>query len=450
MEFNYKDPFISKLKNNLNNSSNIYQNNSMTNIPSINKNVNELLNDEELSKKIGRMETILNYYEAKIKNEFNERKLLEERLESLTLDVYHMKDNLENMTKLFTENFSKIKNNIIEIVESKNNSMNQLVLESTKRLNTLEDILLNNNNSNDAIYQQKSLQNFDIIGTNKSVNNSILISTQRDSSFMKQNYTSVQNDKYDFLLNKINKLEKAVFKRGSYLGREEEINMGLTKVEHLEKKFEIFLDNFNKDINIIKNNIKQNMDNIDNINSGNNILNEKFDNLYKNFNDTNININKYNYQTTLALNETQKKLDECTDYFNNAKADIDKKEKDLNEDYIILKQILNDKLNEYEKELFDMKNNIDSENNELKLKLEEKQENYLNLIQKEKDEYLNEAKNIQNNIVEQCEIIKNENKKINNNINDMKNSFFHNLNEIEQYFNRKYQTVYKAINLQEN
>ena len=394
MEFNYKDPFISKLKNNLNNSSNIYQNNSMTNIPSINKNVNELLNDEELSKKIGRMETILNYYEAKIKNEFNERKLLEERLESLTLDVYHMKDNLENMTKLFTENFSKIKNNIIEIVESKNNSMNQLVLESTKRLNTLEDILLNNNNSNDAIYQQKSLQNFDIIGTNKSVNNSILISTQRDSSFMKQNYTSVQNNKYDFLLNKINKLEKAVFKRGSYIGREEEINMGLTKVDHLEKKFEIFLDNFNKDINIIKNNIKQNMDNIDNINSGNNILNEKFDNLYKNFNDTNININKYNYQTTLALNETQKKLDECTDYFNNAKADIDKKEKDLNEDYIILKQILNDKLNEYEKELFDMKNNIDSENNELKLKLEEKQENYLNLIQKEKDEYLNEAKNI--------------------------------------------------------
>ena len=394
MEFNYKDPFISKLKNNLNNSSNIYQNNSMTNIPSINKNVNELLNDEELSKKIGRMETILNYYEAKIKNEFNERKLLEERLESLTLDVYHMKYNLENMTKLFTENFSKIKNNIIEIVESKNNSMNQLVLESTKRLNTLEDILLNNNNSNDAIYQQKSLQNFDIIGTNKSVNNSILISTQRDSSFMKQNYTSVQNNKYDFLLNKINKLEKAVFKRGSYLGREEEINMGLTKVDHLEKKFEIFLDNFNKDINIIKNNIKQNMDNIDNINSGNNILNEKFDNLYKNFNDTNININKYNYQTTLALNEAQKKLDECTDYFNNAKADIDKKEKDLNEDYIILKQILNDKLNEYEKELFDMKNNIDSENNELKLKLEEKQENYLNLIQKEKDEYLNEAKNI--------------------------------------------------------
>ena len=451
MEFNYKDPFISKLKNNLYNSSNIYQNNSISNVPSINKNVDELLNDEELSKKIGRMETILNYYEAKIKNEFNERKLLEERLESLTMDVYHMKDNLENMTKLFTDNFSKIKNNIIEIVETKNNSLNQLVLESSKRLNTLEDIILNNNNNNnEVIYPQKSVYNFDNIGTIRSVNNSILNSTQRDSSFMKQNYTSLQNNKYEFLLNKINKLEKAVFKRGSYLGREEEINMGLTKVNHLEKKFEIFLDNFNKDLDIIKNNIKQNMNNIDNINSGNNILNEKFDNLYKNFNDSNININKFNYQTTLLLNETQKKMEEYTDYFTKAKDDINKKEKDLNEDYIILKQILNDKLNEYEKELFDMKNSIDSENKEYKLKLEEKQEKFLKMIQKEKDEYLNEAKIIQNNIEQQCGIIQNENKKINNNINEMKNSFFHNLNEIEQYFNKKYQTVYKAINLQEN
>ena len=450
MDFNYKDPFISKLKDNLHNSSNIYQNNSISNVPSINKNVDELLNEEELSKKIGRMETILNYYEAKIKNEFNERKLLEERLESLTMDVYHMKDNLENMTKLFTDNFSKIKNNIIEIVETKNNSLNQLIIESSKRLNTLEDIILNNNNNNDAIYPQKSVYNFDNIGTIRSVNNSILNSTQRDSSFMKQNYTSLQNNKHEFLLNKINKLEKAVFKRGSYLGREEEISMGLTKVNHLEKKFEIFLDNFNKDIDIIKNNIKQNMNNIDNINSGNNILNEKFDNLYKNFNDSNININKFNYQTTLLLNETQKKMEEYTDYFTKAKDDINKKEKDLNEDYIILKQILNDKLNEYEKELFDMKNSIDSENKEYKLKLEEKQEKFLKMIQKEKDEYLNEAKIIQNNIEQQCGIIQNENKKINNNINEMKNSFFHNLNEIEQYFNKKYQTVYKAINLQEN
>ena len=453
MENNQKDPFISKVKENIKSQEkNINTNTSISNIPLINKNVNEILNDKELSKKIGRMETILNYYEAKLKNEFNERKILEERIETLTTDVYHIKDNLDNLTKLFTENFTKIKNNIIENVETKNNSMNKIIIESSKRINTIEDILLNNNNNpntNEIVNPQRTSQNIENNVLNKSMNNSVLISTQRDSSFMKQNYIIMQNNKYEVLSKKINKIEKAIFKKGTYLGREEEINMGITKVNHLEKKFEIFLENFNKDINIIKNNIKQNMDNVDNLSSGHNILNEKFDNLYKTFNDTNINFNKFNYQTTLALNETQKKLEEYTDYFKNAKNDIQKMANDINEDNSILKQILNDKFNDYEKDLKELKNTIDLENNEYKFKIEEKQDKFINLIKDEKDEYLKEAKKIQSNILEKCEIIQNENNKLNNDVNEMKNSFFHNLNEMEQYFNKKYQQIYRTINLQE-
>ena len=451
MKSNIQDPFISKY-NNLN-SANHYPsaNTSINNIPLINKNVNELLNDEELCKKIGRMETILNYYEAKLKNEFNERKKLEDKIETLTMDVYHIRENFDDMSKLFTENFTKIKNNIMDNVETKNNSINKIVLESSKRLNTLEDIILNNNtnrNSNDMIYPQKSLQNIDNIRSNRSMNNSLMFSTQRDSSFMKQNYVSLQNNKYDILLNRINNLEKIVFKKGSYLGREEEINIGLTKVNHLEKKFEIFLENFNKDINIIKNNIKQNFDIIDNIKGANNILGEKFDNLYRTFNDTNINIDKFNYQTTLALNETQKKLEEYTDYFNNTKTDLIKMENDLKEEYTILKQILNEKLFDYEKNFNDIKNKINTENDEFKLKIEENQDIFMNKLKKENEDYLNEAKKIENNIVEKCELIQKDNKKLNDNVNEIKNSFFHNLNEIEQYFNTKYQSLYKAINLQ--
>ena len=451
MKSNTQDPFISKY-NNLN-STNHYPsaNTSINNIPLINKNVNELLNDEELCKKIGRMETILNYYEAKLKNEFNERKKLEDKIETLTMDVYHIRENFDDMSKLFTENFTKIKNNIMDNVETKNNSINKIVLESSKRLNTLEDIILNNNTnriSNDMIIPQKSLQNIDNIRSNRSMNNSLMFSTQRDSSFMKQNYVSLQNNKYDILLNRINNLEKIVFKKGSYLGREEEINIGLTKVNHLEKKFEIFLENFNKDISVIKNNIKQNSDIIDNIKGANNILGEKFDNLYRTFNDTNINIDKFNYQTTLALNETQKKLEEYTDYFNNTKTDLIKMENDLKEEYTILKQILNEKLFDYEKNFNDIKNKINTENDEFKLKIEENQDIFMNKLKKENEDYLNEAKKIENNIVEKCELIQKDNKKLNDNVNDIKNSFFHNLNEIEQYFNTKYQSLYKAINLQ--
>ena len=453
MENNSKDPFISKIKGNIQaQGKNITANTSISNIPLINKNVNEILNDEELSKKIGRMETILNYYEAKLKNEFNERKILEERIETLTTDVYHIQENVDNLTKLFTENFTKMKNNIMENVETKNNSMNKIIIESSKRINTIEDIILNNNNNNtnEVLNPQKTSQNIENNVLNKSMNNSLLISTNRDSSFMKQNYMIMQNNKYENLSKKINKIEKAVFKKGNYIGREEEINVGLTKINHLEKKFEIFLENFNKDINAIKNNIKQNMDNIDNLSSGHNILNEKFDNLYKTFNDSNINFNKFNYHTTLLLNETQKKLEDYTDYFKNAKNDIQKMENDITEDNAILKQILNDKFIDYEKDLNDLKNKIDLENNEYKFKIEEKQDKFINLIKDEKDEYLKEAKKIQNNILEKYEIIQKENKNLNNDMNEMKNSFFHNLNEMEQYFNKKYQIIYKAINLQEN
>ena len=417
--------------------------------------MNELLNDEELSKKLGRMETILNYYEAKLKNEFNERKNLEEKIETLTNDLFHLQENLENTNKLFADNFTKMKNNILESVEEKNNSMNKIIIETSKRLNTLEDILLNNNNNNnsninDNLNDPSTFRNAENLGLNKSMNNSLFMYTQRDSSYMKQNYLTLQNSKYDILSNKINKIENILFKKGNFLGREEEIEMGLTKINHLEKKFEIFLANFYKDINKIKSNIKENIDNIDNLSSGHNILNEKFDNLYKTFNDTNINFNKFNYQTTTLLNETQKKFEEYTNYFNTSQLDINKLQKDLTDEYAILKQVLNDKLNEFEKELNDLKNRINSENDEFKLKIEEKQDNYINLIQSEKEEYINESKKVQNYILEQFEIIQKGSQKLNENVNEMKKTFFHNLNEIEQYFNKKYQAIYKTINLQEN
>ena len=455
MENNSKESFTSKLKENLNSSQKRNTNASLNNIPLINRNVNELLNDEELSKKLGRMETILNYYEAKLKNEFNERKNLEEKIETLTNDLFHLQENLENTNKLFADNFTKMKNNILESVEEKNNSMKKIIIETSKRLNTLEDILLNNNNNNnsninDNLNDPSTFRNAENLGLNKSMNNSLFMYTQRDSSYMKQNYLTLQNSKYDILSNKINKIENILFKKGNFLGREEEIEMGLTKINHLEKKFEIFLANFYKDINKIKSNIKENIDNIDNLSSGHNILNEKFDNLYKTFNDTNINFNKFNYQTTTLLNETQKKFEEYTNYFNTSQLDINKLQKDLTDEYAILKQVLNDKLNEFEKELNDLKNKINSENDEFKLKIEEKQDNYINLIQSEKEEYINESKKVQNYILEQFEIIQKGSQKLNENVNEMKKTFFHNLNEIEQYFNKKYQAIYKTINLQEN
>ena len=451
MENKNKDPFISILKDNLK-GTNSYENILPNNNLMINQNVNELLNEEELGKKIGKMETILNYYEAKLNNEFNERKLLEkryeEKIESLTIDVNDIKQTIENFSKLFTENFAKIKKNILENVENQNNSINKIIIESAKRINTLEDIILSNNpNSNNNA--QKSTLNNDNIGTSKSANNSIFFSTERDTSFIKQNYSHLYNGKYEILSKKVNQLESFISKKGNYPGREEEINTGLAKINHMENKFELFLDNYNKDINIIKKALKQNIKNIENLDTGYTVLMEKYDNLYKNFNDTNININKFNYQTTILLNETQKKMEEYTDYFNNTKIELNKYENDLSNEYTLLKEVISEKIDQFDKNLKEFQNKLNVENDEFKKNIEDKQEKFINFIQSENNSYLRDAKKVENSIQEQCSSIQKDNIELNRNINEIKNSFFHNLNEIEQYFNKKYQTLTKAINMKD-
>ena len=452
MENKNKDPFISILKDNLK-GTNSYENILPNNNLMINQNVNELLNEEELGKKIGKMETILNYYEAKLNNEFNERKLLEkryeEKIESLTIDVNDIKQTIENFSKLFTENFAKIKKNILENVENQKNSINKIIIESAKRINTLEDIILSNNPNSNNNNAQKSTINNDNIGTSKSANNSIFFSTERDTSFIKQNYSHLYNGKYEILSKKVNQLESFISKKGNYPGREEEINTGLAKINHMENKFELFLDNYNKDINIIKKALKQNIKNIENLDTGYTVLMEKYDNLYKNFNDTNININKFNYQTTILLNETQKKMEEYTDYFNNTKIELNKYENDLSNEYTLLKEVISEKIDEFDKNLKEFQNKLNVENDEFKKNIEDKQEKFINFIQSENNSYLRDAKKVENSIQEQCSSIQKDNIELNRNINEIKNSFFHNLNEIEQYFNKKYQTLTKAINMKD-
>ena len=217
----------------------------------------------------------------------------------------------------------------------------------------------------------------------------------------------------------------------------------------MEKKFELFLENYKKDIHIIKNTLKQNLKNCENLSTGYDILTQKYDNLYKNFNDTNININKFNYQTTLLLNETQKKMEEYTDYYNNTKLELNKMENDLNNEYGLLKEVISGKINEFDKTINDFINKINIENVEFKKNIEDKQEKFINYIQSENNQYLRDAKKVENNFEEQCSIIKKENTELNMKINEIKNSFFHNLNEIEQYFNKKYQSLCKVVNLKE-
>ena len=412
MDNKNSEDFISKLKDNLVNINQFqYNNNTKYN--------NTNIDLEELIKKIGKMETSLKYYEGKIDNELNERKLMEQRYESrifsLTNDINDIKDNLNNFSNIFAENFEKIKNNIIENVEIKNNSLNKIILESSKKINALEDLLMNNKLDNDGLIMTKS------------INNTLICSSDRDN-----------------ILRKMNQIESMLFNKDKYPEREE-VNLSIVKINHLDKQFRIFLEKYEKDFNDMKNNLKKCINNMQNLICSQDILSKKYENLYKNFNETNLNINKFNYQTTILLQETQKKMDNYTNFYQNTKVEINQFKKELSDDNLIIKDILSNKINEFDGSLSEFKNRINSENVEFTKNIEEKCEKFIDFIQTENNKFLFENKSIQKNIIDISNKLENDNIEINKNINEIKNTFFHNLNEIEQYFNKRYDIINKAL-----
>ena len=412
MDNKNSEDFISKLKDNLVNINQCqYNNNTKYN--------NTNIDLEELIKKIGKMETSLKYYEGKIDNELNERKLMEQRYESrifsLTNDINDIKDNLNNFSNIFAENFEKIKNNIIENVEIKNNSLNKIILESSKKINALEDLLMNNKLDNDGLIMTKS------------INNTLICSSDRDN-----------------ILRKMNQIESMLFNKDKYPEREE-VNLSIVKINHLDKQFRIFLEKYEKDFNDMKNNLKKYINNMQNLICSQDILSKKYENLYKNFNETNLNINKFNYQTTILLQETQKKMDNYTNFYQNTKVEINQFKKELSDDNLIIKDILSNKINEFDGSLSEFKSRINSENVEFTKNIEEKCEKFIDFIQTENNKFLFENKAIQKNIIDISNKLENDNIEINKNINEIKNTFFHNLNEIEQYFNKRYDIINKAL-----
>ena len=45
---------------------------------------------------------------------------------------------------------------------------------------------------------------------------------------------------------RVNQLESISYNKGNYPGREEEINIGLTKINHMKKRFDSIFYNYNK------------------------------------------------------------------------------------------------------------------------------------------------------------------------------------------------------------
>ena len=444
----YKDDFVTNLKerfqkNNINQNEDI-ENISNNNIDSNKQNNQDLFTNEEIGFKLGKIETMMQYCEAKINNELSERNLLEQRfeskLENLLKDIDDLKNGYKSMTNLFTDSFNKIKTTLLENIDNKTESINHIISETNKKVNNLEEVVFNKKTENNV-----STCNNNMI---KSVSNSYLFSTEQPSNNnISNNNISYINNSNEYLSKKVNQLETVIYKNNSYSGRDEEINTGLTKINYIERKLDNFLENYEKDMSNMINVVKNNDGNINELLNFRNIINDKFENLHKDFVETTKNNNKFNYQTTMLLNETQRKLEVYDEFYNKNIDEFQNLKNELNKNSSSLNQYVKENLITFNCSLNDIGNNLMNGEKDFQSDLIDKNEKFIEYVEGKVNEFFRNTQNLQENLMNQFNDLKKNNDNLNNGLKETKNTFFHNLNEIEQYFSKKYNSLYRILNI---
>ena len=70
----------------------------------------------------------------------------------------------------------------------------------------------------------------------------------------------------------------------------------------------------------------------------------------------------------------------------------------------LLKEVINEKIDEFDKEIKEFKCKINMDNSEFKKNIDDKQEKFINYIQSENNSYLHDAKKVENSITHKDEI----------------------------------------------
>ena len=445
----YKDDFVANLKerfqkNNMNQNEEL-ENVSNNNISSNNQNNQDLFTNEEFGFKLGKLETMMQYCEAKINNEFSERNQLEQRfeskLENLLKDIDDLKNGYKSMTNLFTDSFTKIKTTLLENIDNKTESINRIISETNKKVSNLEDAVFNKKTENNISSNNNMLH---------SASNSYLFSTELASN-NNNNNSSNNNISYNYsnecLSKRVNKLESVIYKNNSYPGREQEINTGLTKISHIERKLDNFLENYEKDMINMVNVIQKNDDNINELLTFKNVINDKFENLHKDFVETSKNNNKFNYQTTILLNETQRKLEDFEEFYKKNINEFQNLKNELDKNSSALNKYIKENLMNFNCSLSDISNNLMNNQKNFQSDLIDKNEKFIEYVEGKVNEFFRNTKNVQDNVINQFNDLKKNNDSLSNGLKETKNTFFHNLNEIEQYFSKKYDSLYRILNM---
>ena len=384
-------------------------------------------NTNEISKKLGQLETLTIYLEEKLKEQNSQYITLEDKIynfiDKFSGEINTIKFNISNINDTFQNSFSKIKNSLSEQIEEKNDSIIKIIKEINKRIDNIE---LNKN------------KNYDFNNSTEIFNNNNNLSSFKNSLNNTNSNTLKNNNNNNLIENRLSKLEKLFATCNLKPNRDIEINTGLAKIDFISKKFDDFSDKIKYNIDSVNNDLNKIKSEIDSLKNFRKNVNNEFSQFQRDFISTNTNNDKFNYQTTLLLNQVKNKMIDFEennkifkDNFNNDKNNLIKDVNNLNDNVCNnlnkYKTIFNQNNNDLNKIVEEFKNCVCSENKK-----------FYNFIQEKLQKFFD--KNNENYNINYQDILT-----LKDNI---KNSFFNQLNDIDDSLNKKITSINRIINLQ--
>ena len=357
-----------------------------------------------LGKSLGQIEVATKNFQEVLKEEKNNRAILEKKTQKMAEDfskeLSEMRTGIDIISANFSQGLEKMKSTILEDVDFKTSSIMKIVKDSMIKSNNYES-------------SELDYSNFEI--------------------FRNQ------------IENRFKKIEKAISIPSP--NRDTEINTGLAKINFFEKQMNSNIKKMNDKIEQISNQVLNLSNEIEILKKSKNDFNNMLDYFQRDFISTNSNNLKFNYKTNMLLSEMKDKLSsydksigEQTDTLNNIKTEcfteIGK-----------MKKYLETNINNYHEELIKINKELYQNQENFTAEILGKNEKFVNFISTQMEnlnqQVIEEQRKTQN-IINQMQSVQNE---FSQKLKVSQKQFFHNLNEVEEMMMKKYENIYKIIDL---
>lgn len=357
-----------------------------------------------LGKKIGRLEISTNHLNEQFKEECNNRMILEKKAEKMaeefSSELSIVKTGFDSISLTFKEGIETMKKSIMEEVDFKTSSILHIVKSAALKVDQLE--ASENNTFNFEQYKTEVDKRFKKLEKNLSI--------------------SIPN-------------------------KDIEINTGLAKISFLEKKLNENIEQMNAKVNDLSKDITLLKKEIEIIKKTRNDSKERLEHFQRDFISTNSNNLKFNYQTTMLLNEAKEKIKSFEGVINKQTEELKQLKDELCTQFSETKTKVDCSINSFEEDIKKISKELVTNQDNFHDHIINQNEQFVSFIQDKIETYCS----LINEKINKCEnefaVLSSEKNKQGEQMVILQKQFFNNLNEVEEFLTKKYDNLSKLINM---